>query len=593
MNRKLVLSLGTILMLIAGCGQQPCNHFDNDKNHYCDSCGEKLSEHDDKNKDHLCDLCSEKLSEHLDSNKDHICDYCEQKLTDHADENKDHFCDYCEQKISEHIDQDKNYICDICGEDLTPIDVKAKQVFNNLVSSIKTNHNYRLEISSEVEGWEEIDNYYDSFINYNNLAIESKDFEYGLDGVGKIYQKDQGFVSYYRSGSSIAPVEFVSTNPNLKISDFNDVIAENLFFGNYFQDNLDPTKFVTDDINSIAVASNFSGFADYIPVGMFQPDNSMSAFIDIEKNEIIINLTYWLMYFDIIEHTDKALLTITIKDIGKVSSNAIESYIENPSYTFVAPTEFSDADKAVLLEEFTYKTPVFPTGASYAYSLDIENYDGFYYATITDKNSGDLRESYGNQLLNDGFSLTSTDTYSKITFGDTELQKITHKIFMKYFEPNDVYPNGVMKIYCRSIDDVNIFFSIDEFNYYLNVKKYDELVPALPAEDTCIKISNVKDTTHNDSETYALKMNLTDTFRVYIPSFSNATAFASAYGKLLIKKGYSDKSKALSMTNYTYADSKSTTYVAVDVATTEGQYPGYVGIRYVVYKVDEESLRAR
>lgn len=574
MKKKILLFALSALSLVAtGCDKkETCNHFDNDSNHLCDLCGEKISEHKDDDSNHLCDLCGEKISEH-------------------KDDDSNHFCDVCNTELSQHIDENNDYSCDICGEDLTPTPIKNKKVFDELVSNIKTNHNYTMEIISEVEGWDEEDNYYDCFANYNNLAIESKDFEYGLDGVGKIYQKDQGFVSYYRSGTNISPIEFVSTNPQLKISDFNDVIAENLFYGSYVQDEEDSSKFVTTDINSIAVACNLSGFASYIEWGMFHSDTSMSAFVDIEKNEITIKMNYWLMYFDIVEHNDKALLTLVIKDIGKTTNKAIESYIENPTHSFVAPTEFSEADKNVLLEKFSYKTPVFPTGISYSYSLDVDTYDGYYYSILTDKNSGNLTASYGAQLIADGFTLTGTDSYSKVTYGEVELQKITHKVFMKYFEANEVYPNGVMQIYFRSIDDVNIFYSIDEFNNYLTVKKYDELVPTLPAEETCTKISNVKDTTYNDTATYALKMNSTDTFRIYIESYEKAKAFALTYAASLMGKGFTNKSKAFSMTNYGYASSKSTSYVAIDIATEKVQYPGYLGIRYVIYKVDEESLR--
>ena len=56
------------------------------------------------------------------------------------------------------------FVCS-CGGNSQNQDVltsqQVKEKFDSLVSSIETNHNYRLEVFSEVEGWEDEDNYYD------------------------------------------------------------------------------------------------------------------------------------------------------------------------------------------------------------------------------------------------------------------------------------------------------------------------------------------------------------------------------------------------------------------------------------------------
>ena len=123
------------------CGDrdQVEEHYDFDKEHFCDKCGYQMSKCTDENKDHFCDWCGVQTSECLDENKDHICDWCGDVISvcvdkepldhvcdwcggsvgEHADHNGNHFCDHCAEKLTECADDNRDHNCDICGRELS------------------------------------------------------------------------------------------------------------------------------------------------------------------------------------------------------------------------------------------------------------------------------------------------------------------------------------------------------------------------------------------------------------------------------------------------------------------------------------------
>ncbi len=96
--KLLVTSLFATTML-AACGEKPCEHIDDNKDHYCDLCKEKLSDHADDNHDHLCEYCGNILSECEPGENSHTCDYCGKVFTEHYDNNKDGKCDICDEAL--------------------------------------------------------------------------------------------------------------------------------------------------------------------------------------------------------------------------------------------------------------------------------------------------------------------------------------------------------------------------------------------------------------------------------------------------------------------------------------------------------------
>lgn len=475
----------------------------------------------------------------------------------------------------------------ITVKDVAP-ENKELEKFNELVAAIKTGHNYEIDLSSEVETFEEDENYYDHIVNYDDKAMSYNDASGMYSKTGYIYQKDQGYVYFNESGSTINPSSFFCTNPNKGLSEIIAVVGEGMFSGDYEQDSTDKTKFVTEDEKSIAVGCNFTGFAFYISSGQLTSDTSMSAFVDLEKETITIKMNYWLHFYDVGEQHLQGVLTMVFHNIGGAEDSAISSYIANPTKQYSAPTGWTSYEQYYFNELNNGVTPVFPNNLSYAYDFYDNYIDGFNYAVVFDDNSGDLRESYGAQLISDGYSKVDINNYKKIVVDG--MNTVTYKVVMSYAEPSVAFPNGNMKIGYRAVKDSGTFPDISSFNEYMKSKKYDELVPLLPEESTVSKINNIKDQTSGSSESYALKMNETDTFHVYIADYNRAQVFYNTYANALIEKGYSDIDTAFGMYNYGLEWSTSSTHVSIDFAA-EANYKGWIGVRYIVTKADEESLR--
>lgn len=475
----------------------------------------------------------------------------------------------------------------ITVKDVAP-ENKELEKFNELVAAIKTGHSYEIDLSSEVETFEEDENYYDHIVNYDDKAMSYNDASGMYSKTGYIYQKDQGYVYFNESGSIIDPSSFFCTNPNKGLSEIIAVVGEGMFSGDYEQDSTDKTKFVTEDEKSIAVGCNFTGFAFYISSGQLTSDTSMSAFVDLEKETITIKMNYWLHFYDVGEQHLQGVLTMVFHNIGGAEDSAISSYIANPTKQYSAPTGWTSYEQYYFNELNNGVTPLFPNNLSYAYDFCDNYIDGFNYAVVFDDNSGDLRESYGAQLILDGFSKVDINNYKKIVVDG--MNTVTYKVVMSYAEPSVAFPNGNMKIGYRAVKDSGTFPDVSSFNEYMKSKKYDELVPLLPEESTVSKINNIKDQTSGSSESYALKMNETDTFRVYIEDYNRAQVFYNTYANALIEKGYSDIDTAFGLYNYGLEWSTSSTHVSIDFAA-EANYKGWIGIRYIVTKADEESLR--
>lgn len=502
--------------------------------------------------------------------------------------------------VGAHKDENKDGKCDVCLKDMSQPSPENKELekFNDLVASIKENHNYTLTINSVVEGLE------DQELNCHRYNLNDKAWYHDnstyFTAEGIIYQKNQGYITFAKNVDYVVPMSladdydyetdpriFASTNSALGISDLTEVIGENLFIGNYVQDETNKALFSTTSIDNRAVAAYLTQYYDYIVTGQLQIDNSMSALVDVDNSTITLELHYTLWYFDEEEIQAPGVITIKLENVGSTSDELLESYIANPSYVFEAPTAWPEDMGDIFASRNNGVVPTLPSNLSYASVFEDILYDGFYYAGIQDLNSGDLRASYGATLLGEGFTKLSEDSYKKVDIDG--INSVTYKVIMKYKEPSTLYPNGEMKILYRADKSSGVFASIEDFNSYLASNKYDELVPTLPKEDSCTSITNVKDTTDNVS--YCLKINVSDTFKVYIPDYAKASAFANAYAQALINKGYSDTSPFLSMTNYSLEWSTSGSYVGIDFPKTQASYTGYVGIKYVVWKVDEATLR--
>lgn len=151
------------LMLLTSCGDDTCDHVDDNDDMYCDECGMPCVDdesilgvlqcsHTDDNGDSLCDKCGIKyigdinpgltvVCQHRDADDNSLCDKCGVSYTDgkdkadtqvcqHRDADDNSLCDSCkaiytdgkdipDAPLCQHRDADDNSLCDKCEESYT------------------------------------------------------------------------------------------------------------------------------------------------------------------------------------------------------------------------------------------------------------------------------------------------------------------------------------------------------------------------------------------------------------------------------------------------------------------------------------------
>ena len=467
-----------------------------------------------------------------------------------------------------------------------------RQLFSQIVSNLKSTHNYTLSISSSLEEDTE-----EEAIEYHRYNLNDRAWYHDnstFDAEGIIYQKNQGYVTFVKSGSNVIPMNintefdyetdkrvFVSANPQLKISDLVQVTGENLFIDEYTQDATDKSKFVSTSLDNRTVAAYLTQYSAYIGLS-FQVDEKITAVLDSSRSEITLTMDYWLYYFDIVEHNDKGTITITVGNVGTTTDNVISSYIENPTTTFSAPQSWPDGMDEVFEEYYGGVVPVLPSGLSYGAVCDELLYDGFYYASVQDVNSGNLTTSYGAQLIEDGYTKVSDTKYVKSILDDQTTITKSYVVTMLYKEASNLYPNGVMTILYRCNSTTGSFESIEAFNAYMERMGHSSYIPALPEESTCTGIKNFKDVTSQHSG-YAFYSG-TDWMHVCIPTYAKAAAWIESFVSALAEMGFDDKS-SLFWDSYNFNQSNSGTCIALS-KITEQNYNGQIDVRYQIAEAD-------
>jgi len=169
MNKRILLIfsftliLVMSLMLLTSCGDDTCDHVDDNDDMYCDECGMPCVDdesilgvlqcsHTDDNGDSLCDKCGIKyvvdinpgqtvVCQHRDTDDNSLCDKCGVSYTDgkdkadtqvcqHRDADDNSLCDSCKASytdgkdipdapLCQHRDADDNSLCDKCEESYT------------------------------------------------------------------------------------------------------------------------------------------------------------------------------------------------------------------------------------------------------------------------------------------------------------------------------------------------------------------------------------------------------------------------------------------------------------------------------------------
>lgn len=472
-----------------------------------------------------------------------------------------------------------------------------KEKFDRLTNTIKTNHNYEMDITSYTKEYPALV-FTDKAVAINNKAYYTNGEEGSIyDHIGIIYQKDQGYIYFKEFSNLIISGNFYCTNPNIGISDIYEAAAENIFNATFTQDETDKSLFKTSDATAIAIASSYSGYSG--AAGFVAP-SEMSVKVDANSDKLHIEFEYTLYYLDesyekVVEH---GIASYTIGSIGLAENKLVSNYISNPSYVYTTPTDWESDEKDYFKNYYNNFIPSFIKGASYAYSSNIpteSEYDGYHLRTF-DYACGDIRSSYGDVLVSkDGYIKSSDNLYVKTVKDSVTKIKTMYYVAFTYHAPSEklgnktygyYYPKGELDInfYMKQVSD--IVASISEFNDYIARCGYDAYVPSLPECSGCTSISNFEDTTSKGPNRVFTTSN--SFIKIYIPDFDTAKSFAQSYGSLLEEYKFNDIQKSsLGFASYYYEGSTKGSYVYMTDfslgTVTKDNYSGYIQLRFTVY----------
>ena len=469
-------------------------------------------------------------------------------------------------------------------------DPKPATKLDVIKNKILSEHNYTMKVHSYCLEYSE-DVYDDVFVNIND-KIYYNNYYSGVSG--KIYQKDQGYINFVYAGSNFIYKEFYSTNKDAGISSLYDLVGENLFLGEYVQDGDNDSRFYTEDFDSIAVASNFTGF------------NGSTWFVAPER--LYVNVVNDTLVFDvnfdmyIINEGEQQIYhgycSLTFENIGCTTNAPLEAYVENPTHVFEPKTNWDAGDVLLFNSYFNGLVPSFLTDSSYSIDIDTrEDYLGTH-ILITDMASGDLTTSYGNKLVSsDGFSKvldTSYPTYKRVDVDTAHQKTTTYTIEMVYlgsdadigrrFPCGYYYPKGLFQLQttCKTVN--NTVNSVATFNSYLTANGYSRFIPLLPFGEEVTKISNFEDKTGTD---YYFRTK--DYVRIHIANYAVAKAAITQYAALLEEAGFhKDPSYHLFGTrSYVNADdfiTDSQVFMSDADDISETSYQGFFEISFKVYE---------
>ncbi|MDY6431161.1 MAG: hypothetical protein SPL00_05220 [Bacilli bacterium] len=480
---------------------------------------------------------------------------------------------------------------------------KFAKLFNEIKEDVLTKHNYSLNIVSSLQGYED-DPYIDCIYNYNDKAYYGNYYS-GLGGF--ILQKDQGYVEFVASkDGNIDTGAFYATNYNAGISSLYDKVAENFFISEYTQSSDNTFESFDEDI--IALGSNFTG---YISTSWFVGPEKILASVDEKNHALVFEVNFRVGFID--ADTGKETLLpgkaiLTLGHLGEVENAAIASYIENPTSTYVAASYWDEDTLEMFNSSFNGYIPPYIPHASYAISsYQSELYEHEIY--VTDLACGDQRSNYAKLIEEEGFAEISEGTYTKVV-EDNELHiRAIYTIEMAYkdpYTPDGRYtvghynPAGEFQVGYKVKTQTIGIETAEEFNKYLVDNDLDLYVPLLSFVSDVTKITKFEDRTAAMNALYGdyyLFFTSTVPTRLYIDSFETAKKDMEAYEASLKEMGFTHKESSpftkTAQLEYPEASAYGPCYVMISDMSTynASNYPGYVELRFNLFKFDEPKVR--
>lgn len=494
----------------------------------------------------------------------------------------------------------------------TPVDPHTPQEyldeFNLLKNTILNQHNYTLDVHTDyIDEPDKPEESQDESYDNQTIMINNKVYCYDsglLSGkTGYIYQKNQGYVSFDYYGNNVLPGKFYSTNPDIGITDFEDLTAENFYLGNYTQEVESPSIFKTSSEDVMALIINFSAYSFYSSVTI-SPEYAYFS-VDIEKHELTMDAHFTYDHYDEYEKKSDIHVIIKVNKIGTTTNETFESYLENPTTTYPVRTEWSEDEETLIRSRFAGEIPTFPEGASYAFSVEDYEDSGTYKVLVSDRASGDLTSSYAEEITTyEGYVEIASERDSRLfkrVYDDpSTMTRYTHTIEMAYQASSVRYPNGRFDILYKGTTGPTTIDSVQAFNTYLSTKGYSQFVPQLNM-DSSYEITKFTDFTESKNQELQKHeyefYSGTATFRVYIPAYEDALSAVNSYIDTFGSYGFTKISKdpfapLKSYTNQDRFKTDSMIIVSDFDEITSSSYPGYIELRYQVYALKDPSETA-
>ena len=324
-----------------------------------------------------------------------------------------------------------------------------------LRQAVLENHNYTASIVSKLADEE------GDFVNFNLFNINDKalfeDYDtYFFNGYVQI--KDKGIMDFQmvKSGSAVITDTFYLTNPALGVSSMYPAAMEHVFDSATFE-KTGNNEFSSDDYHAMAIMATLG-----ISIGaeISSAPASFKAQVSNDRSAYRLLATFVVNYQDpnIPGSTDDSFrqvdldVAITVYNIGLTHNQAIESFLDNPG-VYEAPTSWSEDDIASLSPYFNKTTPPFVEGLSYAYNCKTTSVsEGHKTAYLVDGASGDLRQSYGQTLLDNSFAKINDNEYLKTVDDEERGLLCKYKVVMRFDDPEardsdgnlygEYFPNG-------------------------------------------------------------------------------------------------------------------------------------------------------
>lgn len=437
------------------------------------------------------------------------------------------------------------------GGDIPPEPVDPVTSFETAKRFILSKHNYSAHLVNQWENettpWADF-NFYniDNNVMFDDLYLaEYKFYE------GYIKQKGQGIIDFKMyQNNSIGVGSFATTNVNLGISDINLLSLEHILDKEYVQD-AENNTYYTVDRDATAVLANLA-FGEYVQL----VSDTEKIIAKYENDTLTLSGDYGVTYFDVVEVSTTAHVTVTVTKLGDTRNSILEGYVAEPDYTYTAPTEWDDDIKELFDNHYNGYYPPFVEGLSFAYKYGQGVSEGFYTARLEDYWAGDLTGSYARALEGEGFRLVENPAYIEY-LKVVEDEQLIHRysVKMKFYAPTEkdasgmeygyLYPNGVTSFnFLHKQQTKSEINTVKLFNEYIANTPAGAYLPAINLPDNT-KVSNFKDATDTRADdALFLKGESGQYIYIYADTKANAIKAVEEYVAALKLIGLDGKSSS-------------------------------------------------